>query len=211
MADPICRWRNVTIKQVCEFTAILPYFIMKKDAAREYVNNHWKMWDGSQNFFRTAYQLASQLGLYYEDSENFYPRFDHALNFDEAKSYIEGWVRRYYIPNPYTDSIQDNNGIFVLNSLLMDIIQAGKKTTLKDALESTFDIKLGNADIIANMLNLFSDISVEADGTIALKVNYQKKHCLQFQQTSWIKKCSLIILMILLFLNVILVKITLRV
>lgn len=175
MADPICRWRNVTIKQVCEFTAILPYFIMKKDAAREYVNNHWKMWDGSQNFFRTAYQLASQLGLYYEDSENFYPRFDHALNFDEAKSYIEGWVRRYYIPNPYTDSIQDNNGIFVLNSLLMDIIQAGKKATLKDALESTFDIKLGNADIIANMLNLFSDISVEADGTIALKGNYQKK------------------------------------
>lgn len=174
MADPICRWRNVTIKQVCEFTAILPHSKMKKDAAREYVNNHWKMWDGSHNFFRTAYQLASQLGLYYEDSEYFYPRFDRVLNFDEAKSYIEGWIRRYYIPNPYTDSIQGNKGIYVLNSLLMDAIQTGEKSILKDVLESTFEISLGNADIISNMLNSFSDISVEADGTIALKANSQK-------------------------------------
>lgn len=57
-------------------------------------------WDG--DFFRTPYQLACQLGLYYESEEGyFFPRFDHDITTEEAEIYLFHWLPRYYIPNPY--------------------------------------------------------------------------------------------------------------
>lgn len=53
MADPICRWRNTTVKQVCEFSEILPHKTMPKEEARDLIEKNWNQWDGSSNFFRT--------------------------------------------------------------------------------------------------------------------------------------------------------------
>lgn len=50
MADPICRWRNTSIKQVSEFTQILPHCPMRKDAARAFVEKQWHEWDGGNDF-----------------------------------------------------------------------------------------------------------------------------------------------------------------
>ena len=57
MADVICRWRNATPKTVCELVKDLPHAQMTSEEFR------LKMGD---DFFHTPYQLACQLGLYYE-------------------------------------------------------------------------------------------------------------------------------------------------
>lgn len=188
MADPICRWRNVTVKQVCEFTQVLPHEPMEKALAHDVIKKNWFEWDGSNNFFKTPYQLAVALGLYYEDNETFYPRFDHALSFEEAKTYILGWVRRYYVPNPYTESVNENNGIFVLNSLLQKIVNDGQYETLREALEGTYGITLGNEDIIKNMLNTFSDVQVDEEGKLSLKDDIYPYPTLEIQAVKGDKK-----------------------
>lgn len=168
MADPICRWRNTSIKQVSEFTQVLPHHPMRKDAARDLVEKQWHEWDGGNDFFRTPYQLAAQLGLYYEDDNMFYPRFNHVLSINEARRYIEGWIRRYYIPNPYTGSIHYDGQPIVLNSQLYQAALSGEDK-LDDFFRSRLNIELGNKDILTNILNNFSDIKVEKDGRFSIK------------------------------------------
>ena len=167
MADPICRWRNTSIKQVSEFTQVLPHCPMRKDEARALVEKQWHEWDGGNDFFRTPYQLAAQLGLYYEDDTMFYPRFDHVLTISEARQYIEGWIRRYYVPNPYTGSIRYEGQPIVLNSQLYQAALSGE-SELTDFFRTRLKIDLGNKDILTNILNNFSDIKVE-DGRFSIK------------------------------------------
>ena len=167
MADPICRWRNTSIKQVSEFTQVLPHYPMQKNAARALVEKQWHEWDGGNDFFKTPYQLAAQLGLYYEDDTMFYPRFNHVLTIDEARRYIEGWIRRYYVPNPYTGSIRYEGQPFILNSQLYQAALSGESDLNKFFL-SRLNIDLGNKDILSNILNNFSDIKVE-NGMFSIK------------------------------------------
>lgn len=167
MSDPICRWRNTSIKQVSEFTQVLPHCPMRKDAARAFVEKQWHEWDGGNDFFRTPYQLAAQLGLYYEDDTMFYPRFDHILSINEARRYIEGWIRRYYIPNPYTGSIHYDGQPIVLNSQLYQAALSGE-FELDEFFRSHLNTDLGNKDILTNILNNFSDIKVE-NGRFSIK------------------------------------------
>ncbi len=167
MADPICRWRNTSIKQVSEFTQVLPHYPMRKDDARVFVEKQWHEWDGGNDFFRTPYQLAAQLGLYYEDDTMFYPRFDHILTINEARRYIEGWIRRYYVPNPYTGSIRYEGRPIILNSQLYQAALSGE-SDLNNFFRSRLNIDLGNKDILINILNNFSDIKVE-NGRFSIK------------------------------------------
>lgn len=167
MADPICRWRNTSIKQVSEFTQVLPHCPMRKDAARAFVEKQWHEWDGGNDFFRTPYQLAAQLGLYYEDDTMFYPRFDHILSINEARRYIEGWIRRYYIPNPYTGSIHYDGQPIILNSQLYQAALSGE-SELDVFFRSRLNIDPGNKDILTNILNNFSDLKVE-NGKFSIK------------------------------------------
>ncbi|WP_241160048.1 hypothetical protein [Parabacteroides sp. ZJ-118] len=167
MADPICRWRNTSIKQVSEFTQVLPHYPMRKEDARAFVEKQWHEWDGGNDFFRTPYQLAAQLGLYYEDDSMFYPRFNHILTINEARRYIEGWIRRYYVPNPYTGSIRYEGQPIILNSQLYQAAMSGE-SELNGFFRSRLNIDLGNKDILTNILNNFSDIKVE-DGRFSIK------------------------------------------
>lgn len=60
MAGPICRWRNPYIQTVIEFIELLPKEELSKERAREIVERDFP------DFYRTPYQLACQLVLYYE-------------------------------------------------------------------------------------------------------------------------------------------------
>ena len=60
MADPICRWRNSSIKQLIEFNSIFPLLPTEKSQGRDYVEKNWKLFGGN-NFFTTPYQLAAQI------------------------------------------------------------------------------------------------------------------------------------------------------
>ena len=98
MADIICRWRNGTPQTVVELVNSMPHKVMPSSDFRNYMTQHW-----NGDFFRTPYQLACQLGLYCEAEDGmFYPRFDHDITESEALDYLEFWITRYYVPNPYT-------------------------------------------------------------------------------------------------------------
>ena len=67
MADIICRWRNGTPKNVMELVNSLPHKKMKATEFRSIMSSKWK-----GNFFTSPYQLACQLGLYYESDDDFF-------------------------------------------------------------------------------------------------------------------------------------------
>lgn len=63
-SDPICKWRAVSVNNLIEIVSWLPKQAMSKESFRDYMSIHY---DG--DFFHTAYQLACQMALYYEDNE----------------------------------------------------------------------------------------------------------------------------------------------
>ena len=72
MADPICRWRNATPKNICEIVESLPKKEMSAEEFRRLMlESKWGV-----SFSKTVYQFACQTGLYYIDENNIYhPRF----------------------------------------------------------------------------------------------------------------------------------------
>lgn len=117
-------------------------------------------WDG--DFFRTPYQLACQLGLYYESEEGyFFPRFDHDITTEEAEIYLFHWLPRYYIPNPYISKKGFNNiecPTFFLRTLY-EYVREHPNCDYHDACLACFKEEAkNNDDIIRNYINNYSRI-----------------------------------------------------
>lgn len=166
MADIICRWRNATPKTVCEFVEKLPH---KKMSAEDF------RFIMQPDFFRTAYQLACQLGLYYEDNDVYIPRFDHSITEEEATRYLEFWIHHYYVPNPFTKSLKGlEEPVYLIKELVKYTEAHGGKSNLKTALQEIFNDPMGNMDIITNMLNNYSKVITVYDGSISLTPNYKQ-------------------------------------
>ena len=165
MADVICRWRNATPKTVCEFVQHLPHEQMSAEDFRLRMGT---------DFFRTAYQLACQLGLYLEDQDKYTPRFTHSITEDEAKEYLEHWMQCYYAPNPFTKSLNGlTEPVFVLEELVKYLEQHDSSANLKDALTNIFHDPMGNMDIMTNALNNYSKVIVVKNGYAKLETNYK--------------------------------------
>lgn len=156
MADIICRWRNGTPETVMELVNKLPHQKMTVDLFRRRMGKIWP------NFFRSPYQLACQLGLYCESEDGFYyPRFDHDIDMEEAIGYLEHWINRYYIPNPYTGS----NGFIDLHcptyviKTLYDYVLRNPDCDYATAYQACFHDKAeNNDDIVRNYINRFSKV-----------------------------------------------------
>ncbi len=102
--NPLVKWRITTVSYIREFVHYLPKERMDERTFRSRVKDFYK---GS--FFTTAYQLYCQLGLYYISEKGEYcPRFNHEISEEEASCYFSKWVKRYYVPNPYTKQGFDN-------------------------------------------------------------------------------------------------------
>lgn len=157
MADIICRWRNGTPKTVVELVNSMPHEVMSSADFRDIMSTKW---DG--DFFRTPYQLACQLGLYYESEDgNFYPRFDHDITSEEADEYLFHWLPRYYIPNPYIGKKGFNDiecPTFFLKALY-DYVKKHPNCNYHDACLACFKEEAkNNDDIIRNYINNYSRI-----------------------------------------------------
>ena len=169
MADPICRWRNSYIKQVVEFNILLPLSPCTKKEARAVVEHRWAVF-GGKDFFQTPYQLAAQMGLYYEDDQFFYPRFDKLISIEEATDYMEYWGKHYYAPNPYTRSMTTTKEPIIINRFLVNWALDHKNPLFSEALKSMFSEDIGNTDILVNMINNFTDVTINND-IISIKPN----------------------------------------
>ena len=120
------------------------------------------------DFFTTPYQLAAQLGLYYEDKTHMYPRFNNLITVKDAWDYMKCWGMKYYVPNPYTKSIKTRTIPVVLNNYLVNWAIENERASLSEALEHAFGEKMGNLDILINALNGFSEVTIK-DDIITLK------------------------------------------
>ena len=169
MADVICRWRNPSPKTVVELVSLLPKKLMSSKEFRDYVQAR------QEDFFRTPYQLACQLGLYYEGNDGYIPRFARDITQEEAKEYLEYWVTRYYAPNPFTKSLTSlTEPVLLVESLVKYLEDNGGSADLKTALTDIFKDPMGNVDIVANTLNQYSRVIKVSDDKASLVVDYKK-------------------------------------
>jgi GTPase subunit of restriction endonuclease len=169
MADVICRWRNPSPKTVVELVSLLPKKPMSSKEFRKHVEAQ------EPDFFHTPYQLACQLGLYYEGKDGYIPRFSRDITTQEAQQYLEFWITRYYAPNPFTRSLTTlTEPVLLLESLVKYLEDHGGSANLKTALTYIFKDPMGNLDIVANSLNQYSKIIKVANDTASLSVNYKQ-------------------------------------
>ena len=173
MADPICRWRNASVKQLCEFNQLLPLVDMEKANARRYVEERYFLWSEGKDFFKTPYQLACQMGLYYEDTTTFHVRFDRFLNIDESVAYLRGWGCCYYAPNPYSTSLKldyvyEGRPIVINRFLVNWVLERGERTSWNEVRNALFPKGIGNDDILQNMINNYSEVHI-VNGILKLK------------------------------------------
>ena len=171
MADLICRWRNGTPKNVMEVVNSMPHHEMPEWQFKIFMNK--SVWGNS--FSRTVYQFASQLALYYiSDDGVYHPRFAHDINEQEAKDYMERWLPRYYIPNPYVSSDGFNKidcPTLFLKSLY-DYVSKHPNCTYSEAYFECFhETAKNNDDIIRNYINNYSKVLIFHKGGMLSKTD----------------------------------------
>lgn len=168
-SDPICKWRNASIDTVVELVSFLPKQRMSKECFRYRMSS---LYDGA--FFRTPYQLALQLALYYEDDREYIPRFDHDISSEEARQYMQKWIQRYYVPNPFTKRgfINIVPSINLLYGLVDYLENHSNKPNLATAGAALFGGEMGNILCVKYVLNEYSNIiEVDRDNDMKLLLN----------------------------------------
>ena len=154
-SDPICKWRTASVSTVVELVSVLPKVRMTKQNFRNQMSS---CYGGA--FFRTPYQLTLQLGLYYEDDNIYIPRFDHNITTDEARAYMEKWVKLYYVPNPFTKKgfVNVEPSVNLLNGIAEYLDEHPTKPNLATAGAALFGGEMGNIGAVKYFLNEYSKI-----------------------------------------------------
>lgn len=172
-SDPICKWRTASVSTVVELVSLLPKEQLTKERFRL---NAQHFYGGA--FFRTPYQLALQLGLYYEDANIYIPRFHKDITQDEALRYMHKWMRLYYVPNPFTRRgfINVVPSVNLLNGIADYLENHPNKPNLATAGAALFGGEMGNIGCVKFILNEYSNIiSVDEDNNMTLlSKNYGK-------------------------------------
>lgn len=168
-SDPICKWRNASVETVMELVSLLPKERMFKHRFRDIMST---CYNGA--YFRTPYQLALQLSLYYEDDYEYIPRFDHDITKEEALEYMHKWMQRYYVPNPFTKKgfVNIVPSINLLYGFVDYLENHPTKPNLATAGAALFGGEMGNILCVRFLLNEYSNIiEVDANNDMKLLLN----------------------------------------
>ena len=139
---------------------------MKNDEFRKSMSTKWQ-----GEFFTAPYQLACQLALYCEADDGFYyPRFDHDITEEEAQDYLELWLPRYYVPNPYVGKDGFDRipcPTYVIKNLY-DYSKSHPNATYAEAYKEVFKENIkNNDDIVKNYINRFAKVlTMDKDGKL---------------------------------------------
>jgi hypothetical protein len=165
MADPICRWRNPYFKTARELIATLPKENLSSISGRELTNENW-----GEEFFGTPYQLACQLGLYYELKDEFIVRFNNNPTPYILHKYLRNWITNYYVPNPYTKKGFDNINPKIIHVEIAKILKVSKSQyDWSQAKNELFGEPIGNDDILINAINNYSEVFEIKSNKLKLK------------------------------------------
>ncbi len=173
MADPLCRWRNSTPKNVCELVSQLPKTMLSSSDFRMMMKKSIY----GDAFFITPYQLACQLGLYVENEGIYIPRFNRDITEEEASAYLYHWFKRYYVPNPYTKRGFHNmdKPVIVLEAFVDYLKKHNNTANFNDITKDVFGEPINNVDILVNCFNNYSRV-IAIDKTLqaTLLPNYEE-------------------------------------
>lgn len=172
-SDPICKWRNASIETVMELVRYLPKERMSKHRFRDTMSS---CYNGA--YFRTPYQLALQLALYYEDDKEYIPRFDHDITAEEAMEYMHKWMQRYYVPNPFTKRgfINIYPSVNLLYGFVDYLENHPAKPNILTAGAALFGGEMGNVLCVKYLLNEYSNIiNVDSNNDMILLLNKSGK------------------------------------
>ncbi|GAA3971561.1 AAA family ATPase [Mucilaginibacter dorajii] len=164
MSDPICRWRNPYVETVRQLIDVLPKTVLPSSEAREIVIENF-----DNTFFTTPYQLACQLGLYYESEGNLYPRFSYTPSLEEVIDYLRKWIVKYYVPNPYTRGFSELRPISIHAKFCEQLMKNDGNVEWDLVKTEVFKESIGNDDILRNTFNLYSDVFSIEKGQLKLK------------------------------------------
>lgn len=135
---------------VVKYVKRLPKREMAEEDFREIMGSTW---------FSNEHQAPEQWGLYYIDGTTYYPRFKKDITEKEAKRYLNGWLKRLIVINPYTNFKASNDRGLVL-SIVKHLEEHPAtndlKTIIRDIIgtEEPFIVN----DILANTLNAYSEV-----------------------------------------------------
>lgn len=176
MADPICRWHNPNLDTVYELINFLPKKEMTSTAFREVMQNYY-----NGKFFRTPYQTACQLGLYFEDSDKYTPRFKNEPKLIEIVSYLQNWLIKYPVPNPFTkQGFKDLQPVSIHSELSRLLFENPEGLNWNDVKNGIFKEEIGNDDILVNTINSYSDLFNIKNNRITLKDGVDKDDLINF-------------------------------
>ena len=173
MSDPICRVQNPTPKNVVKLVRNLPHIEMSNEEFKEFMEHSEY---GGNSFFRTYYQLACQLGLYYiDETDTYHPRFFKDITEEEAFAYLKLWFSKYYVPNPYTRGFSQLLKPILVDETIYDYIKKnGNSKSVLEICNEVFRENIGNPDIFINAVNNFSrKIKITANNRFEIKMDQE--------------------------------------
>lgn len=172
MGDVLVKWRMAKIPTVVELVEQLP---KKKMSEQEFRQRMLSSIYG-EGFSRTVYQLACQLGLYCLENKEFIPRFTHNISEVEAHVYMEHWIWRYYVPNPYTKSFgKECESRFVLPSIIHYMEQNPAENNLSVICSEIWGETFGNIPNLRYVIDEYSKVArVDNNNIIQLVPNYKE-------------------------------------
>lgn len=135
---------------VVKYVKRLPKREMPEEDFREIMGSTW---------FSNEHQAPEQWGLYYIDGTTYYPRFKKDITEKEAKRYLNGWLKRLIVINPYTNFKASND-----RGLVLSIVKHLEKHPTTNDLKTIIRDIIGTEepfivnDILANTLNAYSEV-----------------------------------------------------
>ena len=170
MGDPICKWRAARPHNVVDLVNnILPHSTMSEEMFRQTVESIMP------GFMHTPYQLACQLGLYAVVDGVYYPRFTRDITDEEALSYLEDIVSKYYVPNPYTPrGFKKLESPVLLESSIVEYLEKYPgQDDIEFILRTLLKEEVGNLGATKTLLS-YSKLFTIKGSTIALNPNYKE-------------------------------------
>ncbi len=151
---------------VKELIALLPKEELPQGQAREIVrrNNPYRV-----DFYKTPYQLACQLGLYYETNERYFPKFFATPSDEDLLRYLTNWIVHYSVPNPYTNGFNQLQPFSVHSAVCRMLLEARTALSWDGVSNSIFSQRIGNIDILRNSIHAYSPAVQIRGGRVLLR------------------------------------------
>lgn len=119
----------------------------------------------SQTFQNNHRQACLQWGLYYEDNGMCYPRFSRNISDDEARIYIDYWLKQLVIPNPYSNLSQISEPVNLVALIYDYIVDNPEIIYLHDIVNGACKERVNSSlDILKNTLEQTGIFSFINDG-----------------------------------------------